>query len=115
MNPITARLDSSARSPASRAILTVVGMPSRLSGLCFEHVARASHRMEKRLFEAFVELAAKPADMHVDDVGARVEMIVPDLLQKHRAGHDPALVAGEIFEQQILARFEVELFARALH
>src|SRR5690348_2580 len=71
--------------------------------------------MEQRLFEALVELSPKPADVDVDDVGAGVEMIVPDLLEKHCPGHDPSLVACKIFEQQIFARLEVELLAAALH
>ena len=53
--------------------------------------------------------------MDVDDVGARVEMIVPHLLEQHRAGDHAAFVAGEIFEQQIFARLQVELLAAALH
>src|SRR4051794_10708511 len=115
MKPITARFDSSASSPASRAILRVVGTALLLSGLGGEHVARAAHRMQQRLFESLVELSAKAADMDVDNVGARVEVIVPHLLQQHRASDDPAFVAGKIFEQQVLARLEVQLFAGALY
>src|SRR3954453_18581216 len=80
-----------------------------------EHVARSSHRVEKWLFVAFLELSTKPADMHVDHVSSRVEVIIPDLLEEHRAGHDAALVASKIFEQQIFAGLEVELLACALH
>ena len=93
----------------------VVGTERLVARSGGEHVARAAHRVEERPLEPFLELAAQPADMDVDDVGARIEMIVPDLLEKHGAGDDAALVAGEIFEQQIFARLEVELLAGALH
>src|SRR3954470_19273907 len=71
--------------------------------------------MKQRFFEAVVELAAEAADVDVDDVGAGIEMIVPNLLEKHGPGDHAPLVAGEIFEQQIFARLEVELLAVALH
>src|SRR4051794_14997577 len=98
MKPRTMRFETSARSPASSAILMVVG--KALGG---EHVARATNRVEQRLFESVLQLAPQAADMHVDDIGARVEMIIPDLLEQHGPGNDPALVAREIFEQQIFA------------
>jgi hypothetical protein len=67
------------------------------TALSREHVARTSDGVEKRLLEAFIELPAKPADVHVDDIRARVEMIVPHLLEKHRPSDDATLVASEIF------------------
>src|SRR5205085_10402116 len=88
---------------------------SACTALGREHVARSSHCVEERLFEALVELSSEPADVDVNDVRARIEMIIPDLLQKHCAGDDASLVARKIFEQQIFARLKVELLARALH
>ena len=32
--------------------------------------------------------------MHVDDVGLRIEVVVPDMLQQHRARHDLPGVAS---------------------
>src|SRR6478672_8271527 len=104
MNPITARLESKASSPARSAMRSVVGTKRACTALSGEHVARAPDRVQQRLFEPFVELAAEAADVDVDDVGARIEMIVPHLLEQHRASNDPALVAGEIFEKQIFTR-----------
>src|ERR1051325_10713208 len=115
MKPITRRFDSRASSPASRAMRRVVGTWEVIARSGGEHVARASDGMEKRLVEAVLELAPQAADVDVDDVGARVEVIVPHLLQQHGAGHDAAFVPREIFEQQIFAGLEVELFAAALH
>src|SRR4051794_8072686 len=115
MKPITARFESSASRPASSAMRIVVGTKEAIIASGGEHVARTSHRVQQRLLESLVELSAQPADVNVDDVGPRIEMIVPDLLEKHRPGDDAALVPGEIFEQQIFARLEVELLARALY
>ncbi len=36
--------------------------------------------------------------MHIDDIGLRVEVIVPDALEQHRAGHDLTRVAHQEFE-----------------
>src|SRR5438132_3995173 len=71
--------------------------------------------MQQRAFEPVLELAPKPADMDVDDVGRGVEVIVPHLLEKHGARDYPPFVAGEIFEEQIFARLQFDLLAAALH
>ena len=52
--------------------------------------------------------------MHVDDVGLRVEMIVPDMFQQHRAGHHMAGVAHQVFEQLELARQQLDRLVAAL-
>ena len=53
--------------------------------------------------------------MHVDDVGLRIEMMVPDLLEQHGARHDMSGVPHEVFEQPKLARQDLDLPARAAH
>src|ERR1700759_921029 len=106
MNPISERFESRTSNPASSAIRSVVGTTEVLTASGGKHVARAPHRVQKRLFESLVQLSAKPADVDVDHVGAGIEVVVPDLLEEHCAGNHPAFVAGEIFEQQIFARLE---------
>ena len=44
--------------------------------------------------------------MHVDHVGLRVEMIVPDVFQKHGPGDDLAGMFHQILEQTELARLQ---------
>jgi hypothetical protein len=51
----------------------------------------------------------------VDDVGLGVEVVFPDLLQQHGAGHRLAGVAHQEFQQLELARLEVDLLALAVH
>src|SRR3954447_14793406 len=60
--------------------------------------------MADRLYDRAAELGAQAADVHVDDVGARVERAVPDLFEKLGPGADGALVEREVLEQQELAR-----------
>src|SRR3984957_19079660 len=51
--------------------------------------------------------------MHVDHVGLRVEMIIPDVLQQHGAGHDLAGMPHQIFEQAEFARLQLQLLPGA--
>ena len=53
--------------------------------------------------------------MHVDHIGLGVEMIVPDPLQQHRAGHDLSGMAHQIFQQAELAGLEVDPLPGPLH
>ena len=57
-------------------------------------VAHAAYRMQQRPVRYVVQLAAQAADMHVDHIGAGVEMIVPHALQQHGAGDDLVGVLG---------------------
>src|SRR3546814_7865853 len=71
--------------------------------------------MEQRPAEAAVDLLPQTADMLVDDVGLRIEMIVPDMFEQHRARHHPPFVAREIGEDAKFARGEVDRLAAAPH
>ena len=53
--------------------------------------------------------------MHVDDVGLRIEMIVPDVLQQHGAGDDLAGMPHQIFEQAEFARLQLQFLSGAAH
>ena len=75
----------------------------------FQHIAGAANRMQDRLVETLLDLAAQPRDMDVDDVGLRIEMIVPDILEQHGARHHLAGMAHQIFEQAEFARLQRDL------
>ena len=83
--------------------------------LRLQAIAGAAHGVQERAVEALVDLLPEPADMHVDDVGLRIEMVVPDLFQEHRARDDVVRVAHEIFEQAELARQQLDRLAGARH
>ena len=73
-----------------------------------ELVAAAADGVDERRLALGVDLAAQPADVDVDDVGARVEAVVPDAFEQHGAGDDPALAAHQVFEHLELARQELD-------
>ena len=50
------------------------------SGGGFELVSSAADGMQNGLIEGLVDFLAQAADVHVDDVGLRVEVILPDIL-----------------------------------
>ena len=82
---------------------------------CAQAVARAPHRVEQGAVEALVDLLAQPADVNVDHVGLRVEVIVPDVLEQHRSGDDVTGIAHQVFEKPELARQYVDRLVAALH
>lgn len=47
------------------------------------HVTGAANRMQDRLIEALFDLAAQPRHVDVNDIGLRVEMIIPDIFEQH--------------------------------
>ena len=48
---------------------------------------------------AAVHLGAQPAHMGFHDIGARIEIQLPDILQQHGAGDDAPGIAHQIFQQ----------------
>src|ERR1700719_3692928 len=48
------------------------------------HVSCTTYRLEERRVEAFVDLGAQPRNMNVNDIGLRIEMIVPYVFKQHR-------------------------------
>src|SRR5271155_2123515 len=63
--------------------------------------------MNQRIGLAAVDLAAYPADIDVDDIGHRIKMQVPHVLQQHRSGNHLVDVASQVFEQLKLAGHQV--------
>src|SRR5215471_11232306 len=64
-----------------------------------EAISDAANRMDQRIGLLVVDLAAQTADIDVDDIGRRIEIEIPDVLQHHGPRHHPAFVAHEIFQQ----------------
>src|SRR4051794_17919707 len=69
-------------------------------------VADAAHRLDQVGLAAFVELRAQAADVGFDDVGLRIEVVVPHPLEEHGPGHHSPFVAHQFFEQAIFAWLE---------
>ena len=50
-----------------------------------------------------VDFGTEATDVHINHVGLRIEMIIPNGFQHHRARHDLTGMTHEVFEQAILA------------
>src|SRR6202011_870809 len=80
-----------------------------------DRVAGTWDRLDQRIREALIHFFAQPVDMHVDDVAARLEIIVPGGLQQHRARDDLAGVADQLFQQEEFATLKVDQPSRSRH
>src|SRR6266702_3888987 len=78
-----------------------------------DHVPRAADRVQQRPLETLVDLRAQPRNVHVDHVGLRIEMIVPDVLQQHGTRHHLTGMLHQIFEQAEFARLECQFVLAA--
>src|SRR5579862_4834675 len=78
-----------------------------------DHITGTAHSMQKRLRKAPVDLGAQPRDVDVDDVGLRIKMVIPNILQQHGAGHDLPRVTHQIFEQAEFTRLQQQLLPAA--
>ena len=64
-----------------------------------EYKPDATHSMNERRFAGHIDLAPQPSNMDVDEICARVEMVMPDLLEEHGSSDDLAMVPDQLFEQ----------------
>src|SRR5258706_16421211 len=88
-----------------------------LSGLTllFDDIAHATNGLQPLLVEGPIDFLAKPTDQDVDDVGLRVEVVLPDVRQDHRLrDHFPG-VAHQILEERELSWTEIDGRPRARH
>src|SRR5204863_5853423 len=91
----------------------VPGVSSSSAGA--QAIAGAAHSVQQRVLELLVDLLPQAADMYVDDVGLRVEMVVPHIFQQHRPGYDMTGVAHQVFQELKLPRQEFDDLVAALH
>src|ERR1700691_2747674 len=71
-----------------------------------DRIACVAHRAQQRTVELSIDLLAQFADMHVDHVGLRVDVIISYTLQQHGARHHLAGMPHQVFEQLELARLQ---------
>src|ERR1700746_1776851 len=74
-------------------------------------ITGAANRVQQLMIEALIDFLAQAADMDIDDVGLWIEVIVPDMLQEHRARNHMAGVAHQVFQQAKLAREHLDRLA----
>jgi hypothetical protein len=66
--------------------------------------------MEQLRLKIFVDLIPEMGDVDVDDIGRRIEVIVPHLLGNHRAGDDLPRVPHEEFKEGIFFGGELDFY-----
>src|ERR1051326_8311690 len=72
-------------------------------------IANAANGVDERISLLIVDLAAKPPNVDVDDVGRRIEVQIPDVLQQHGARHDLAFTAHQVLEKLELSRQQFDI------
>src|SRR6478752_2950027 len=77
----------------------------------FEYISHAPHGLDHLVVEVAIDFLPEAVDEHIDDIGAGVEAVVPDVRQDHRLRDDPTGVAHQILEQGQFARAQLDLAA----
>ncbi|RMU70407.1 Transcriptional regulator [Pseudomonas syringae pv. aptata] len=62
-------------------------------------IAGSSHGLNELCGAGLVDLLAQTADVNVDQVGARIEVVAPDFLKNHHSGDDLSAVAHQKLKQ----------------
>src|SRR5690606_20409076 len=78
-----------------------------------DRIAGSADRLDQRLAAEPIELLTQPADVLVDDVGLRIEIVVPHVLEQHRARDEAPRVARQVFENAELAIGQLDPLATA--
>src|SRR5262245_39032521 len=72
-----------------------------------EYIPHASNGLQELFLEGTIDFVAQSAHEHVDDVGLRVEVVLPDVREDHRLGYDLARIAHEVLEECEFTRPQV--------
>src|SRR5579872_4424778 len=75
----SSRTEKTMKIRIKTAVRRNVVVRSSCPSLFTDHVPGAPDGLQQRRVEAAIDLGAQPRHMHVDDVGLRVEMVVPDV------------------------------------
>src|SRR5260370_21556200 len=71
--------------------------------------------MDERISLLAVDLAPDTSDVDIDDVGRRVKVQIPYMLQQHRPRHDMTFVANQILQNLKFPRQQVDVPAAAAY
>ncbi len=66
-----------------------------------QYVTRTATRVDELAIEAFVYLSAQTLDIDFDQVGKRIEAVVPDVFGYLFTPDNPALVEGQILKKRV--------------
>src|SRR6516162_93084 len=75
------------------------------------HITGAADGAEQRRVEIAIDLGPQPRHMHIDHIGLRIEMVVPNMFEQHGPRDHLTSVLHQIFEQPEFARLQDNLLS----
>lgn len=72
-------------------------------------MARTAHGLDRGAGEGNIDLLAKVAHVHLDDVGVALEVVVPDVIENVLLRQHRAEVANQQLEHCELSRCQLDL------
>src|SRR6185295_7405121 len=78
-----------------------------------EDITHAANRLQQLFLERPIDLVAQAADEHVNNIGLRIEVVLPDVRENHRFGDDLPGIAHQKLEQRELAWTKIDRLVRA--
>src|SRR5580658_4148617 len=81
----------------------------------FQHITAADDGLDQWLLRAAVYLLAKLIHMHLNNVAARIEIDIPDLLEDLRLRHHLVRMADQVLEQRELPVAQIDPLTAPLY
>src|SRR5436190_16559815 len=79
----------------------------------FEDITHPTDRVQHAFFPVY--LVPNAADQHIDYVRLWIKTVIPDMLEDHRLGDDPARVPHQEFQEGKLARLQFDALGATFH
>src|ERR1035438_2096754 len=80
----------------------------RMGLAVFEDIANTPKRSNQRLLPLAIHLPPQPIDMHVHNIGVRLDAHSPDLIENHGTRNHAACVPAKILQQYELLRCKLQ-------
>ena len=77
------------------------------------HIACVAHRAQQWALELRIDLLPQLADVDIDDIGLRIEVIIPDIFQQHGARDDLVFLLQQTFKKAEFPWLQWDRFAGA--
>src|SRR5207245_5652813 len=78
-------------------------------------VTASSDRVDQLAVLSAVDLVTQVVDIHVNDVGECIEVLIPYVLGDHRAGQHAAGIAHQVFQEGVFLGRQLDAPAAAGH
>src|ERR1700722_2793364 len=99
----------------TNAMATRTAGDRKNSSIVVQHETGSTDIHDQRGAAPYVDLLAQIADVHVDDIGLEREVVVPHVLEQHRARDHLTGMAQEVLQKLEFARQQINPGASAMH